>query len=333
MGFPIISQHVQFPEITLASGSPTDVDSALRYLYTAAIQWLARCHIQQVAYRVTTSELPAAVRPGSTVRVIYADEKYTINANMTVIEIVHRIDQNGVWTSEPLISSAAAWPQSDAEILATEIEQTRSMAARSQATAASAITGTISTDQFSAYADLVAESKIGAASTQVAAGDHGHAGGDITSGTISTDRYSAYADLTAETKIGASSTQVAAGDHGHAAVAIPFCMGWSVPGTLVTGAVAVRLHAPRAGAISNVTATVGTAPTGASLIVDIHKAGTTIFTTQGNRPTITAGNQDDLSSAPDVAAFSADDLFTLEIDQIGSTVAGADLMIQMRCTA
>ncbi len=40
--------------------------------------------------------------------------------------------------------------------------------------------GTLSTDRFSAYADLVAESKIGSGAAQVAAGDHTHAGyGDV----------------------------------------------------------------------------------------------------------------------------------------------------------
>lgn len=40
--------------------------------------------------------------------------------------------------------------------------------------AADITSGTISIDRYSAYADLAAESRIGAASTQVAAGNHGH---------------------------------------------------------------------------------------------------------------------------------------------------------------
>lgn len=101
-------------------------------------------------------------------------------------------------------------------------------------------------------------------------------------------------------------------------------------GTLAVGSMVVRLHAPVAGTITNVTATVNTAPTGANLIIDIHKAGVTIFTTQANRPTIIAGNNDDLSSTPDVTSFNADDLFTCDIDQVGSTIAGADLIVQIR---
>ncbi len=97
--------------------------------------------------------------------------------------------------------------------------------------------GTLSTSRYSAYDDLTTESKIGTASTQVAAGNHNHdsayaatshnhdgsyatsthahSATDITSGTLSTSRYSAYSDLAAESKIGTASTQVAAGDHNH----------------------------------------------------------------------------------------------------------------------
>jgi hypothetical protein len=42
--------------------------------------------------------------------------------------------------------------------------------------AESITTGTLSTDRFSAYSDLTAESKIGTGAAQVAAGDHTHAG-------------------------------------------------------------------------------------------------------------------------------------------------------------
>jgi trimeric autotransporter adhesin len=84
-----------------------------------------------------------------------------------------------------------------------------------QHSAADITSGTLSTDRFSAYADLVAESKIGSASGQVAAGIHQHSAADITSGTLSTDRFSAYADLVVEGLIGSANGQVAAGNHTH----------------------------------------------------------------------------------------------------------------------
>lgn len=43
--------------------------------------------------------------------------------------------------------------------------------------------------------------------------------------------------------------------------------------------------------ILGIRAAVGAAPTGASLIADVNKNGTTIYSTQANRPTISAGSQ------------------------------------------
>src|SRR3972149_4452477 len=108
-------------------------------------------------------------------------------------------------------------------------------------------------------------------------------------------------------------------------------IGFVNPGVLAVAAGSVRLRMPRHGVIVKVTATVGTAPTGASLIVDVNKNGTTIFTTQANRPTIAAGSQDDLSSIPDVVPFAKEDVFTMDVDQVGSTVAGSNLVVQVRC--
>lgn len=82
--------------------------------------------------------------------------------------------------------------------------------------------------------------------------------------------------------------------------------------------------------VKSIRAKVGTAPTGATLILDIHKNGTTIFTTQGNRPTIAisafdSGEVTDM----DVITIAKGDYFTLDIDQIGSTIPGKDLVVSL----
>jgi len=107
-------------------------------------------------------------------------------------------------------------------------------------------------------------------------------------------------------------------------------MGWFVGGDLEVGVIRVRNHAPRAGTVQNVTASVYEAPTGTSVIVDIHKNGTTIFTDQNKRPTIPAGSTSDLSSVPDITSFVINDEFIAYIDQVGSSGTGADLQVQMR---
>lgn len=72
-----------------------------------------------------------------------------------------------------------------------------------------------------------------------------------------------------------------------------------------------------------------TAPTGASLIADVNKNGTTVFTTQGNRPTIAISGTDSTTVAPDVTALAAGDRLSFDIDQIGSTIAGSDLYVSV----
>lgn len=79
--------------------------------------------------------------------------------------------------------------------------------------------------------------------------------------------------------------------------------------------------------IHNVWASVGTAPTGADLIIDVNKGGTTIFTTQNNRPTVVAGSNVSTPAVPDVTLFESGSYLTVDIDQVGSTVAGADLTV------
>ena len=116
---------------------------------------------------------------------------------------------------------------------------------------------------------------------------------------------------------------------------------WSAPtryitlgryGTLTATAGSDRLYVPYACTIVDAYASVSTAPTGASIICDIHKGGTTIWTTQGNRPTITATNFTDSSSVPDVTSIAAGDYLTLDVDQIGSSVAGTDLRVVLTVT-
>ena len=97
-------------------------------------------------------------------------------------------------------------------------------------------------------------------------------------------------------------------------------------GTLTAAAGKAFVVAPYGGTIKKIAARVGTAPTGAALQVDVNKNGTTIFTTQANRPTIAvSGVSATLAGQPEVLTFAAGDLLSIDIDQVGSTVAGANL--------
>ena len=104
---------------------------------------------------------------------------------------------------------------------------------------------------------------------------------------------------------------------------------FTIPGVVTTGSGKGRYYAPTTMVISNVRAFVDDAPAGSDLIIDVNRNGTTIFTDQGNRPRITAGNNYDAGSTPDVTGLVAGDYVTIDIDQIGSTTAGTYLTVQI----
>jgi hypothetical protein len=81
--------------------------------------------------------------------------------------------------------------------------------------------------------------------------------------------------------------------------------------------------------ILGVRAHVGTAPTGAAVIVDVNLDGTTIFTTQTDRPEIAVSTTESATEVPAVTSATAGQQFTCDIDQIGSTVAGAHLVVAL----
>jgi hypothetical protein len=66
-----------------------------------------------------------------------------------------------------------------------------------------------------------------------------------------------------------------------------------------------------------------TVPTTQALIVDIHKNGTTLFTTQANRPQVSVGNHTGSSSSLDVTTWADGEYLEVEIDQVD----GADIVV------
>lgn len=102
---------------------------------------------------------------------------------------------------------------------------------------------------------------------------------------------------------------------------------FSYAGAATTGSGTLGYPIALPATIHGVLVTAGTAPTGASLILDVNKNGTTIFTTQANRPTIADGSTSSSLAIPDVTAVATNDKITVDIDQVGSSVAGSDLVV------
>lgn len=92
----------------------------------------------------------------------------------------------------------------------------------------------------------------------------------------------------------------------------------------------LRFVMPEAGTYVSTVAALGTVNTGATFIVDVNKNGTTLYTTQTRRPTIAISASPAKSTetaTADVRTLAAGDLITVDIDQIGSTIAGSDLSV------
>lgn len=121
------------------------------------------------------------------------------------------------------------------------------------------------------------------------------------------------------------------GDHTSGGAGIQTLLSQVAPfsraGVLTVAAGTHRFRFPFAATIVSVAATVGTAPTGQAILVDVHKNGTTIFTTQANRPSIAASTNSSAEATPDVTSIAEGDYLTVDVDQIGSGVAGSDLTV------
>ena len=121
------------------------------------------------------------------------------------------------------------------------------------------------------------------------------------------------------------------GDTGTVIVAVPIIIACSDETTaLTTGTAKVTFRIPYPFTLTGARASVTTAPTGSVLTVDINEGGSTILST---KITIDAGEKTSTTAAtPPVISDSAladDAEITIDIDTVGSTVAGAGLKVTL----
>lgn len=100
-----------------------------------------------------------------------------------------------------------------------------------------------------------------------------------------------------------------------------------------TGTGKVTWRAPHAMTVTAVRASVTTAPTGSTLIVDINESGTTILSTKlsidaSEKTSTTAASAAVISDT----AIADDAEITFDLDQVGSTVAGAGVKVKIYYT-
>lgn len=102
---------------------------------------------------------------------------------------------------------------------------------------------------------------------------------------------------------------------------------------LTTGTNKAYFRMPWAGTLTAVKASVLTAPTGSTLVVDVNEAGTSVLSTKlsidiSEKTSATAATPAVISDS----ALASDAEITFDIDQIGSTIAGAGLIVYLYIT-
>lgn len=109
---------------------------------------------------------------------------------------------------------------------------------------------------------------------------------------------------------------------------------FTITGNIATGtSLAPLLIAPFNLKILKAFARVKTAPSGADLIFDINKNGTTIWSTQANRLKILDGITSGTQSTFNTVNVDEGDYLSLDVDQVGSSIAGANATVELYCQA
>lgn len=99
---------------------------------------------------------------------------------------------------------------------------------------------------------------------------------------------------------------------------------------LETGTNKVQFRMPYAFTLTDVRCSVNTAPTGSTIVVDINESGSTILSTKlsidvSETTSTTAATPPVISDT----ALADDSIISIDIDQIGSTVAGTGLKVML----
>ena len=104
------------------------------------------------------------------------------------------------------------------------------------------------------------------------------------------------------------------------------------PSDVAQGDSASAWRAPRAGTLIETEIWCDIAPTTATIIVDLHKNGTTVYTGGTERPVIAISSTADKSGAPSVTSIAAGDLFQFQVDQLNVSDEGSIGQLLARIT-
>ncbi len=113
---------------------------------------------------------------------------------------------------------------------------------------------------------------------------------------------------------------------GASANTIPIAPSVHIAGSLSVSVSTIEWPAPFDFTLVSAVGRVATAPVGANLIVDVRLNGTSIFASQAEMISVASSQNQDTSATKNQAVV-AGDVLTFEVEQVGTTTAGADLTV------
>jgi len=238
------------------------------------------------------------------------------------------------FTAQRVFQAAAAWWAATATATGQALS-TAANAAAARTTLGLGSAATSSSADFAAASHSQAASTISDSTTTgravLTAADAAAARTAIGAGTSSLAVSSAAPAALAATAAAGSSTDAARADHAHQRDADVIVIPVGDESTaLTTGTNKVRFRMPFAATLLAVRANVNTAPTGSTLIVDVNEAGTSVLGTKLSIDASETSSTTAASAATITDSSLADDAeISIDIDQIGSTVAGAGLKVSL----
>lgn len=127
--------------------------------------------------------------------------------------------------------------------------------------------------------------------------------------------------------LGTSPFQAAAGNHTHTDLENVSDTYFYIDGALAVGTDIITWVAPRSGLLQKIKIVLKNKGSSGTTKIDIHKNGTTIFTTQANRPSVAFNDADGIGTGiPDILTVSENDVFTIQIDEVAVGASGLGII-------
>lgn len=135
-----LQRAIAWKDIAPLSNSATDLQSAANTLVSAACEYLVRHSAPHTVYSLDVAGVRRDIYPGDLIRVTarkFVDGEKPINiaANVRVLEVRSKIDNNGMRVTGLTVATLNRWPDEDADAIARDIRQNQVMEALPQMSA------------------------------------------------------------------------------------------------------------------------------------------------------------------------------------------------------